>query len=122
MEFYDEIEGIRENNDKSYENSEPAKGITEDFLERLEQEKMNEATKDKSKSISFGSLNDVDYNLEKYNKAKEEYEYRVKLYEKSISKGEKSYNEKLDMEYAKKALDRAKIDLQYAEKYHGKNS
>lgn len=122
MEYKDEVENLQEIGSKSYENIEPTKGITEDFLERLEQEKTNDASTDKTKSVSFGSLNDVDYNLEKYNKAKEEYEYRVKLFEKSIGKGENSFNEKLDAEYAKKSMERAEIDLKYAEKYHSKNS
>lgn len=122
MEYQDGIENVQEIGSKSYENTEPTKGITEDFLERLEQEKMNDASTDKSNAVSFGSLNGVDYNLEKYNKAKEEYEYRVKLFEKSINKGENSFNEKLDAEYAKKSMERAEIDLKYAEKYHGKNS
>jgi hypothetical protein len=118
MEFIDGMENIQESNFKTIESSEPAKNISEDFLERLEQDKINDQAKENSKAISFGSLNDVDYNMEQYNKAKEEYSYRVNILEKSISKGENSFNENLDAEYAKKAMEKAEIDLKYAEKYH----
>lgn len=120
MEFYDEIENTLENNCENCEKTESTKGITEDFLERLEKEKINDEAINKSKAIAFGSLDDVDYNLEKFNKTKEEYDYRVKILGKSISEGENSFNEKLDAEYAERAMERAKTDLEYAEKYHSK--
>jgi len=106
-ENFNNIENLSEINNKIQENTEPIKSISEDFLERLEQEK---------NKVSFGSLNDEKYRLEQYEKAKEEYKYRVELLDKSLEKGKNSYNEGLDVKYAKKAVEREAIDLKYANK------
>lgn len=116
MEYNEITENLRETNCKAIEKTEPLKDIMEDFFERLEQEKIRAAGE--SKAVAFGSANEVKDSIEKYEKAKEEYNYRVKQLDKSISKGEKSFNESIDVKYAKKAVERAEIDLKYAKKYN----
>ena len=108
MECNEKLEDLRESNSEAREKTESIKGITEDFFERLEHEK----------KVAFGSTYGVEDYLEKYDKAKEEYNYKLEQLEKSISKGEKSVNEKIDVDYAKRAVERSEIDLKYAKKYN----
>lgn len=115
MEYNEITENLRESNCEAGEKTEPVKDVAEDFFERLEHEKIK-AGEGNSKAVAFGSANEVKDSIEKYEKAKEEYNYRVKQLDKSISKGEKSFNESIDVKYAKRAVERAEIDLKYAKK------
>lgn len=116
MEFNEQIEGLFEKCLEEGEQPKIAKDIAEDFFGRLEKEKIKAGDDVESKVISFGSSDQAKDCVEKYEKAKEEYKYRVEQLEKSLSKGEKSYNEAVDVKYAKKAVERAEIDLKYAKK------
>lgn len=117
MEFKEQIEGLLEKCFEEGEQPKIAKDMSEDFFDRLEKEKMKAGEDLESKAISFGSSDQAKDCVEKYEKAKEEYNYRVEQLEKSLSKGEKSYNEAVDVKYAKKAVERAEIDLKYAKKH-----
>lgn len=118
MEYNEKFEDLRESICEAREKAESAKGITEDFFERLEHEKTKEGATVNSKEVAFGSTYGVEDYLEKYDKAKEEYNYKLEQLEKSISDGEKSVNEKIDVDYAKRAVERSEIDLKYAKKYN----
>lgn len=109
MEFNENIEDMHEINKETNERTDIEKDITEDFFERLEHEK-------NSKTVAFGSSEELKDSMEKYEKAMDEYNYRLELLNKSISKGEKSFNESIDAKYAKRAVERAEIDLKYAKK------
>lgn len=118
MEFNEQIEGLQRKCFEECEEQNITKDITEDFFDRLEKEKIKVGEDIESKEISFGSSDQAKDCVEKYEKAKEEYSYRVEQLEKSLSKGEKSYNEAVDVKYAKKAVERAEIDLKYAKKHN----
>ncbi|MEL7648633.1 MAG: hypothetical protein AAGU76_11105 [Sedimentibacter sp.] len=115
MEFKEQIEDLHERCFEKIEQPETAKNLAEDFFERLENEKTKTGVEN-SKAVAFGSSEEVKDSAKKLEKAKEEYNYRVKQLEKSLSNGEKSFNEAIDVKYAQKAIERAEIDLKYAKK------
>ncbi len=116
MEFNEKLEDLNEVNREINEKTEPVKNLAEDFFERFEHEKIKVGEEGNSKAISFGRTDEVKDSMEKYEKAMEEYNYRLELLNKSINKGEKSFNESIDAKYAKRAVERAEIDLKYAKK------